>query len=45
MRTQFEVFPIAFATLALAAARVMAPGTPRLNRMTADIAQIPARLW
>jgi len=25
MRTQFEVFPIAFATLALAAARVMAP--------------------
>ena len=25
MRTQFEIFPIAFATLALAAARVMAP--------------------
>jgi NAD(P)-dependent dehydrogenase (short-subunit alcohol dehydrogenase family) len=25
MRTQFEVFPVAFATLALAAARVMAP--------------------
>ncbi len=33
MRTQFEVFPIAFATLALAAARVMAP---RYQNIEAD---------